>query len=661
MFLFKTEIFRSLSTKQLTESVIVAIMYLTVKKTCCSKVGINIMQRIKRLLPTTLIMVWDIISVIICFYLGIRLSHPTGFPPFYSDKLALLLSCLSVIVIAFNLVCSCYNRVWSAFSFRDILFQTCSVLLSGTVIIVTNEISAVVYSQPIILKPVAPSFYIIWILTLLVLSIYGRGLARFVNTVRTALHQNKENTVPVIIYGAGESGSYLQKTGADSLREPIRVAAFIDDNNALWGKFIGSAKVVGGFEKLSETIEKTGAKQVIVAIPTATRTLLKDVLDVCKEHQCTVRRFGTLDDADPSHMRMTEINLEDLLHRGSVHLNMEVVENFIKDKVVLVSGGAGSIGSELCRQALRFGCKKLVVLDFNENGLFHIGNELEENYSGKYALRLASIRDRNRLEEVFSEFSPEIVFHAAAHKHVPMMELNPREAIKNNVLGTVNMCQVAITHKVSKFITISTDKAVNPTNIMGASKRITELIMQMVDAVSDTEFAAVRFGNVLGSNGSVVPFFKKQIEKGGPVTVTHPEMRRYFMTIPEACQLVLEAGAMAGGGEIFVLDMGEPVLISDLARDMIRLSGLEPDKDIQIVYTGLRPGEKLFEEISLADEDVDRTTNKKIMIMKPMIFDHEELACTVKNMENAIREEDDPTMFSLVKQLVPTFNHNKNT
>jgi FlaA1/EpsC-like NDP-sugar epimerase len=221
------------------------------------------------------------------------------------------------------------------------------------------------------------------------------------------------------------------------------------------------------------------------------------------------------------------------------------------------------------------------------------------------------------------------------------------------------MCQVAITQGVKKFITISTDKAVNPTNIMGASKRITELIMQMMDTMADTEFAAVRFGNVLGSNGSVVPFFKKQIEKGGPVTVTHPEMRRYFMTIPEACQLVLEAGAMAGGGEIFVLDMGEPVLISDLARDMIRLSGLEPDKDIQVIYTGLRPGEKLFEEISLADEDVDRTTNKKIMIMKPMESDHEALALAVKGMEQAIRDEDDPRMFTLVKQLVPTFNHKK--
>ncbi|MBR6548117.1 MAG: polysaccharide biosynthesis protein [Clostridia bacterium] len=617
------------------------------------------MQKMKRILPLCAIVLWDIVSVVISFYLGIKLVYLTGMPPVYAENLPLFLTALSVIVIAFNCICGCYNRVWSSFSFRDILFQTMSVLMGVTVIIVTNIISAETGSMPIFSKNTALSFYVIWTLTLLVLSIYGRGFARFVSTVRSAFRKNKEAQTPVVVYGAGESGSYLQKTGAD-LTNPIRVVSFIDDEPSLWGKFIGNAKVLGGFDKLHEALEKTGAKQVVVAIPTATRSLLQDVLNVCKEHQCTVRRFGTIDDANPSDMKVSDINLEDLLHRGSVHLNMDVVENFIKGRVVLVSGGAGSIGSELCRQALRFGCKQLVVLDFNENGLFHIGNELEENYSGKYALRLASIRDRNRLEEVFSEFSPEIVFHAAAHKHVPMMELNPREAIKNNVLGTVNMCQVAITHKVAKFITISTDKAVNPTNIMGASKRITELIMQMVDAVSDTEFAAVRFGNVLGSNGSVVPFFKKQIEKGGPVTVTHPEMRRYFMTIPEACQLVLEAGAMAGGGEIFVLDMGEPVLISDLARDMIRLSGLEPDKDIEIIYTGLRPGEKLFEEISLADEDVDRTTNKKIMIMKPMVFDHEELARTVKNMEEAIRQEDDPTMFALVKDLVPTFNHNKN-
>ena len=617
------------------------------------------MQKMKRILPAIGVMLWDMLSVGFSVYLALILVYfNTGIPTRYSNYMPVFTIALIAIVVVFNLICGCYNRVWSSFSFRDILFQIMAIILDLGVIFLVDFGARTVTTQAIF--PV--NSYIIWTMTMLILSITGRGVARYISNTKASWGRDKSASVPVVVYGAGESGSYFQKKGSNSTTEHMRVVAFIDDNEALHGKFIGGARITGGFDKLGATIEKTGAREVIVAIPTADRKLLQQVLDVCKTHQCRVRRFGTLDDADsnPSNMRVSEINLEDLLHRGSVHLNMDVVENFIKDRVVLVSGGAGSIGSELCRQALRFGCKQLIVLDFNENGLFHIGNELQEKYPDRFQLRLASIRDRNRLKEVFDEFSPEIVFHAAAHKHVPMMELNPREAIKNNVMGTVNMCQTAITHGVQKFITISTDKAVNPTNIMGASKRITELIMQMFDTVSDTEFAAVRFGNVLGSNGSVVPFFKKQIEKGGPVTVTHPEMRRYFMTIPEACQLVLEAGAMAGGGEIFVLDMGEPVLISDLARDMIRLSGLEPDKDIQIIYTGLRPGEKLFEEISLADEDVDRTTNKKIMIMKPMVFDHEALARTVKNMEEAIRMEDDPTMFALVKTLVPTFHHNKN-
>lgn len=617
------------------------------------------MDKLLRRISTFLLLLWDIAAVAGSFYLAIRLYHPAGLPPFYSTNFWYFVGGLSASLVLFNLLFGCYNRLWSSLGFRDLLFQILTSLMNAGVLVVVDVLWRNFSADGKALLKVTS--LVIYSMLILILSITGRGIARFVSVWKYARRAKREPVVPVVVYGAGESGKYLQANGCSKSANRIRVVAFIDDDARLHGRSLGGVKIVGGFEKLAETIEKTGVRQVIVAIPAAERSLLQNVLEVCKKQNCVVKRFGTIDDASPSDMRVTEINLEDLLHRGSVHLNMDVVQSFIKDKVVLVSGGAGSIGSELCRQALRFECKKLVVLDFNENGLFHIGNELEEKgYHGKYELRLASIRDRDRLLQVFREFNPEIVFHAAAHKHVPMMEINPREAIKNNVLGTVNMCQVAITTGVKKFITISTDKAVNPTNIMGASKRITELIMQMMDTMADTEFAAVRFGNVLGSNGSVVPFFKKQIEKGGPVTVTHPEMRRYFMTIPEACQLVLEAGAMAGGGEIFVLDMGEPVLISDLARDMIRLSGLEPDKDIQVIYTGLRPGEKLFEEISLADEDVDRTTNKKIMIMKPMEHNHKELALAVKGMEASIHNEDDAQMFALVQQLVPTFNHNVN-
>ena len=383
-----------------------------------------------------------------------------------------------------------------------------------------------------------------------------------------------------------------------------------------------------------------------------------------------MKKFALVDDlyenTPPEQIPMSSldvrpINLEELLHRDSVSLNMEAVEHFVKGKTVLVTGGAGSIGSEICRQTLQFGAARLIVFDINENGLFDIGNELGRKFGNdRFETVLGSVRDRERLREVFGKYHPAVVFHAAAHKHVPMMEINPREAIKNNVFGTVNVAQEAICAECEKMILISTDKAVNPTNIMGASKRVAEMVIQMFDSQSEkTDLAAVRFGNVLGSNGSVVPFFLKQIEAGGPVTVTHPDMKRYFMTIPEAVQLVMEAGAMAAGGEIFVLDMGQPVRIYDLARDLIQYSGLRPDKDIKIVFTGLRPGEKLFEELRLEDENTTRTANRKIFINKPIERDISEFARTVKRLQHSVHEQDINEMFDIVRELVVTFDHDK--
>ena len=329
-----------------------------------------------------------------------------------------------------------------------------------------------------------------------------------------------------------------------------------------------------------------------------------------------------------------------------------------KGKTVLVTGGAGSIGSEICNQVLKYGADKLIIFDICENSLFKIDNKLRAIYDrDRYETVLGSIRDTDRLELVFEKYRPQVVFHAAAHKHVPMMEYNPCEAIKNNVFGTLNTAKTASKFGVQKFILISTDKAVNPTNIMGASKRIAEMLIQMEDRHSDTSFAAVRFGNVLGSEGSVVPLFLEQIKRGGPVKVTHPEMKRYFMTIPEAVQLVLEAGAMAKGGEIFVLDMGEPILISDLAADLIRLSGQVPNKDIDIIYTGLRPGEKLFEELSLSEEEVSKTDNNKIYVCKPVASDEKLISEQAEILkENMSRDEEQP-IFEAVRRLVPTFNH----
>lgn len=622
------------------------------------------MKKLKGILPSATLIIWDIISVAVSVTLAISQTFWNFYkvPPYYEHNRLLFIAALSVVVIIANAICGCYNRVLRAIGFGDIIHQGVSVLITMGVVVIGDAAARHIY---LIRNPgdestgfLPPTAYIIIGMSLLILTVVGRGCGRFFSALKESALKNK-NADPVLIYGAGETGTYLLKKINGHPEMNMRVVAFIDDDVSLHGRKIEKVKILGGKDKLDSTIVQMGVKQVVIAIPTAERETILGILDVCKKHNCRTRRFGTIEESDsePQNMVMREINLEQLLHRDSVSLNMEVVENFIKNRVVLVTGGAGSIGSEICRQVLRFGCKQLVVVDFNENGLFFIDNEFKQKYAGKFVVRLGSIRDRGRMTEIFDEFNPEIVFHAAAHKHVPMMEINPREAIKNNVMGTINVCQVAVMHKVRKFITISTDKAVNPTNIMGASKRITELVMQMMDTVSDTDFAAVRFGNVLGSNGSVVPFFRDQIAKGGPVTVTHPEMRRYFMTIPEACQLVLEAGAMAKGGEIFVLDMGEPVLISDLAKDMIRLSGFEPDKDIKIIYTGLRPGEKLFEEISLADEDVDRTSNKKIMIMKPMTFDESWLASTIKNLEASVKEDDIHEMFDLVRELVPTFDH----
>ena len=464
----------------------------------------------------------------------------------------------------------------------------------------------------------------------------------------------------ILIFGAGEAGVFFKRKQDNHPEDLLKPVVFIDDNEELIGRRIAGIPVYGNREKMAEAIDKFHVDEVVVAIPTATREVFRYALNVCKEKRCRIQRFGTLDDVDLNKVVLTDIHYDDLLHRVGVHLNMDVVNAFVKDKTVMVTGGVGSIGSEICRQMLDFGCRKLVIFDFNENGLYHINNELIDKYDpDRYVLRLGSIRDTDRLDEVMDEFHPDVVFHAAAHKHVPMSELNPREAIKNNVFGTYKTAMSAIRHRVEKFILISTDKAVNPTSIMGATKRVAELIVQMLDARSDTSFAAVRFGNVLGSAGSVVPFFQKQIHEGGPVTVTHPDMRRYFMTIPEAVQLVLEAGAMASGGEIFVLDMGEPVRICDLARDLIRLSGYEPDTDIAIEFTGLRPGEKLFEEIHLDAEDCDATANDKIVVLKPVESNEKKLTSDLSELQRLVEEEDDASLFRQVKAIVPTFSHDE--
>lgn len=469
----------------------------------------------------------------------------------------------------------------------------------------------------------------------------------------------------VIIMGAGDAGRFLVNMLRNDKSKNLYPVAFIDDDPNLNGKVINGLKVVGNRSLIPFAAEKFKAKVIVIAIPFVDNSTIRDIFRLCSEANCNVKRFGNMTTftADGlSKSTISEIRVEDLLGRDVVKLDLKSVSDYIAGNTVLVSGGAGSIGLELCNQILNYNAKLVVIFDINENKLFDAEFELSQKYPRtQFVTCIGSIQDRARLREVFDQYKPKIVFHAAAHKHVPMMELNPQEALKNNVMGTLYMVEISIKYKVDSFILISTDKAVNPTNIMGATKRVAEMLIQRANAWGTTRFSAVRFGNVLCSNGSVVPLFKKQIQAGGPVTVTDKKINRYFMTIPEAVQLVLETGALSNGGEIFVLDMGEPVNIYELAKSMIRLSGLQPEKDIKIEVTGLRPGEKLFEEISLTDETVSKTANERIFVLKandspPMVFEAE-----FDKLCQSIDNRDFNLAFNKINILVPTFHNKRQT
>lgn len=468
----------------------------------------------------------------------------------------------------------------------------------------------------------------------------------------------------VIIFGAGDAGKYLVDMLRKDRSKHLVAVAFIDDNPKLEGKKIHGIPVVGDRTLLPHAAKKYRANQVIIAIPFVDNSTIRDIFDLCCKANCTVRRFANMTTftADAlSKATINEVRVEDLLFRDVVRLDLQTVKEYIKDKTVLITGGAGSIGSELCRQILHYQAKKVIIFDFCENKMFELNVELSKTFpETQYVTCVGSVRDRNRVNEIFESYRPEIVFHAAAHKHVPMMEINPFEALKNNIIGTKNVIEAAADFQAERFILISTDKAVNPANVMGATKRICELLVKNANSWNvKTLYSAVRFGNVLGSNGSVIPLFKSQIRAGGPITVTDRNIKRYFMTIPEAVQLVLEAGALSKGGEIFVLDMGEPVKIYDLAESMIRLSGLLPEKDIKIEFTGLRPGEKLFEELNLSDESVKKTSNNRIFVLKSMQDeDNVALEDALEHLSRSIDKNDFGSSLTELSALVPTYNGN---
>lgn len=476
--------------------------------------------------------------------------------------------------------------------------------------------------------------------------------------------QNQKKNV--LIIGAGEAARIVIRTLKTTMSDSYNIVGLIDDNENKVNYLISGNKILGTRKEIPQICQEKNVELILFTISNISNKDRKDILEICQQTKCKVRILpGTKDIIKNKNLmdNFRDVEIEDLLGRDTIKLDNRNIKEFIENKTVLVTGGGGSIGSELCRQIVTYNPERLVIVDIYENNLYDIEQELKANYPEiEVCAIVASVRDRKRLDEIFNQYKPYLVFHAAAHKHVPLMETSPLEAIKNNVFGTYNTVNCADKYNVRKFILISTDKAVNPTNIMGATKRLCEMIIQAKNKESQTEYAAVRFGNVLGSNGSVVPLFKKQIAKGGPVTVTHKEITRFFMTIPEAVSLVLQAMTFAKGGEIFVLDMGEPVKIYDMAVNLIKLSGYEPNVDIAIKVTGLRPGEKLYEELLMAEEGLTQTKHNKIFIAEPMDIDMKvidnklsKLQFLLDNKVNENREE----IKGIIKEVVPTFKETK--
>lgn len=474
----------------------------------------------------------------------------------------------------------------------------------------------------------------------------------------TEIEKNKDFK-NVLIVGAGSGGALVANEYKKHPNLGKKVVAFIDDDKQKLGTYVNGVKVLGNRNNIIEVAKAKKVDEIIIAISSIKEGVLKEIIECCKDAHIAVKIMpgvSEMIDGKFSINKIRDVDVEDLLGRESIKLDYDGIADYLEGKIVLVTGGGGSIGSELCRQISKFNPKQLIIFDIYENNAYEIQNELKRTFPELDLVTLiGSVRDRNRLRQVYTKYSPNVVFHAAAHKHVPLMEVSPEEAIKNNVVGTFNTAEFANSYGVEKFVLISTDKAVNPTNIMGATKRMCEMIVQAFNKVSDTEYVAVRFGNVLGSNGSVIPLFKKQIAAGGPVTLTHKDITRYFMTIPEASQLVLQAGAYAEGGEIFVLDMGKPVKIYDLAENLIKLSGYEPHKDIKIEITGLRPGEKLYEELLMNEEGLTETKHEKIFIGKPGEFEIDDIARKTEELLKYATKGSKVRLKKQLKMVVDTF------
>ena len=545
-----------------------------------------------------------------------------------------------------------YTSLWKYAGFMELSNVVFAVAVSSMLQIVGMTIIG--FHMP-------RSYWFIYLLFLLVFTGGVRFCYRFLRFFKNTYNPKKKEHVMIV--GAGDAGVTILRELRMTKMLDQNVKCMIDDDPSKKGKYVQGCLVAGGREQIRECVDLYSIDSIIIAMPTAKKSEIKEILDICKQTGCKLSILpGTyqLISGEVSVSQLRPVDIEDLLGRDPIRVNLDEILQYIEGKTVMVTGGGGSIGSEICRQLSKHGVGKLIIVDIYENNAYAIQQELKRKCSDlNLETLIASVRNTNRMEDIFQTYHPDIVFHAAAHKHVPLMEDSPNEAIKNNVIGTYKTATMASRYGVKKFILISTDKAVNPTNIMGASKRLCEMVIQTLNKRSKTEFAAVRFGNVLGSNGSVIPLFKEQIKNGGPVTVTHPDIIRYFMTIPEAVSLVLQAGAYAKGGEIFVLNMGEPVKILDLATNLIRLSGFEPGEDIKIKFTGLRPGEKLYEELLMAEEGMRTTENNHIFIGKQIDIKDSEFLEKLKELDEASKYES-KNIRELVYEVVPEYQYKKN-
>lgn len=612
------------------------------------------------------IVIADILAVIFSYGCALWLRFDlriSQIPREYLNNYLIYMIVAAVVTVIIYSLIRLYQSIWTYAGINELINTFIGSVISAAVSFLAT------YAW--IRLPI--SFYIFgWVLMFLstgFIRIAYRLLRRFYHKESIKSNENGKNGTenkainPVMIIGAGAAAAMLIKEFRTSSLISDKVVCLIDDNKNKHGRYLEGVPIVGGRSDIGHYAEKYHIKKIILAIPSIKNQDKKEILDLCKYTGCqvqTVPGVYQLINGEVSVSQLRDVEIEDLLGRDPIRMNIEEVLGYVQDQVVLVTGGGGSIGSELCRQLAAHHVKQLIIFDMYENNAYDIQQELKYKYPDlDLKVLIGSVRNSNRLEDVFKTYRPDIVYHAAAHKHVPLMEDSPNEAIKNNVIGTYKTAMRADKYHTKRFVLISTDKAVNPTNIMGASKRLCEMIIQMYAQKSETIFTAVRFGNVLGSNGSVIPLFKKQIAHGGPVTVTHPDIIRFFMTIPEAVSLVLQAGAYAKGGEIFVLDMGEPVKIADLARNLIRLSGFTPDVDIKIEFTGLRPGEKLYEELLMAAEGLRKTANQRIFIGNPLPVDadklSEQLAFLGKEAWNECTN-----MKELVHDIVPEYHQAKN-